>query len=127
MTTTFGEAHAPVQIAGVVAKLEGGRWAAWDEAEPSFAADPGEKGGQVGQLVADLGSALTPKAFDTDWPRLDAAVWNQHPRMNQKGSYFVNPTAGDHFGGKWTRTLATNDFAGFRRYLVEFCTDSRPT
>lgn len=91
-----------------------------------FAADARPAGGQVGQLAADLGAALTPKGHPVDWPGLDAAVWNQHPRMNQKGSYFVNPARADHFGGPWTRTLATNDFAGFRKYLVDFCTDSRP-
>jgi hypothetical protein len=92
-----------------------------------FASDPGEHGGQVGQLVADLGSALTPKGFTVSWPRLDEAIWNQNPRMNQKGSYFINPARGDHFGGPWTRTLATNDFAGFEKYMVDFCTDCRPT
>ncbi|WP_238602552.1 choice-of-anchor X domain-containing protein [Fimbriiglobus ruber] len=91
-----------------------------------FAADAGDRGGQVGQLAADLGAVLTPKTFAVDWPRLDAALWNQHPRMNQKGTYFVNPGTADHWGGRWTRTLATNDFAGFRRYVVDFCTDSRP-
>ena len=92
-----------------------------------FAADAGDRGGQVGQLAADLGAALTPKGFAVDWPRLDAAVWNRHPRMNQKGSYYVNPMDAGHFGGPWKRTLATNDFAGFVKYLVDFCTDSRPT
>jgi hypothetical protein len=92
-----------------------------------FASDASERGGQVGQLAADLGAALTPKGYAVDWPRLDEAVWNRHPRMNQKGSYFVNPATGSHFGGPWKRTLATNDFAGFQRYVVEFCTDSRPT
>lgn len=90
-----------------------------------FAADNGDKGGQVGQLAADLGAALTPKGFDVDWPRLDEAMWNMHPRMNQKGSYYVNPADGDHFGGRWKRTLETNDFAGFRKYIVDFCTDNR--
>lgn len=92
-----------------------------------FAADREERGGQIGQLIADLGSALTPKNQPVDWPRLDEALWNQHPRMNQKGSFYINPTDANHFGGGWRRTLATNDFAGFRQYLVEFCTDSRPT
>lgn len=92
-----------------------------------FAADPSPGGGQVGQLARDLGSALTPKGYSVNWPELDAAVWNQHPRMNQKGSYFVNPAQGEHFGGPWTRTLTTNDFAGFQKYIVDFCTDSRPT
>jgi hypothetical protein len=92
-----------------------------------FAADSTERGGQIGQMSADLGAALTPKGYTVNWPWLDEALWNQHPRMNQKGSYFVNPAAGDHFGGRWTRTLATNDFAGFQKYIVDFCTDSRPT
>ena len=38
----------------------------------------------------------------------------------------MNPANGDHFGGPWKRTLATNDFAGFRKYIIDFCTDSRP-
>ena len=91
-----------------------------------FASDGTDRGGQVGQLVADLGAAITPKGFAVDWSRLDEAVWNRHPRMNQKGSYFVNPAEADHFGGRWKKTLATNDFAGYKKYLVDFCTDSRP-
>ncbi len=91
-----------------------------------FAADGTARGGQVGQLVADLGAALAPAGNDVDWPRLDEARWNHAPRMNQKGLYFVNPAQGDHFGGRWTRTLTTPDFAGFQKYLVDFCTDSRP-
>lgn len=91
-----------------------------------FAADATDRGGQVGQLVADLGSALTPKGYDVDWPRLDEARWNHAPRMNQKGLYFVKEMQGDHFGGQWKRTIATADFAGFQKYLVDFCTDRRP-
>ncbi|QJW95864.1 CotH kinase family protein [Frigoriglobus tundricola] len=91
-----------------------------------FAADAGDRGGQVGQLTADLGAALTPKKFDVDWPRLDEARWNFHPRINPKGAYFANPTEGGYFGGPFKRTLATADFAGFRKYLVDFCTDARP-
>lgn len=92
-----------------------------------FAANASPTGGQVGQLAADLGAALTPKGHTVSWPRLDEAVWNMHPRMNQKGSYYVNPMAGEHFGGRWERKLATNDFAGFQKYIVDFCTDSRPS
>ncbi|HXD87954.1 MAG TPA: choice-of-anchor X domain-containing protein, partial [Urbifossiella sp.] len=33
-----------------------------------FAADRTATGGQIGQLVADLGGALTPKKFDVNWP-----------------------------------------------------------
>jgi hypothetical protein len=92
-----------------------------------FCADSTPNGGQIGQLVADLGTAITPPHQKLDWSRLDAAVWNHHPRFNQRGSYFVNPATADHFGGQWKRTLASNDFAGFQKYLIEFCTDSRPT
>jgi hypothetical protein len=91
-----------------------------------FAADASPQGGQIGQLVADLSKPITPKGHKLDWANLDAALWNHHPRMNQKGSYFVNPAQGHHFGGPWTRTLATNDFAGFQKYIIDFCTDSRP-
>jgi hypothetical protein len=91
-----------------------------------FAGDATDTGGQVGQLTADLASALTPKGHQVDWARLDEARWNFHPRMNPKGAYFVPTAEGDHFGGRWKRTLATPDFAGFRKYLVDFCTDSRP-
>lgn len=90
-----------------------------------FAESNSPTGGQVGQLTMDLGAALTPKGFNLDWSRLDEAVWNYHPRMNQKGSYFVNPCDGDHFGGRWKRVLLTNDLAGFEKYLIDFCTDSR--
>lgn len=92
-----------------------------------FCANASANGGQVGQLVADLGAAIAPPGQTLDWAHLDEAVWNQHPRFNQKGSYFVNPADAGHFGGGWKRTLATNDFAGFQKYLIDFCTDSRPT
>ncbi|WP_439622716.1 choice-of-anchor X domain-containing protein [Gemmata sp.] len=92
-----------------------------------FAADGTDRGGQVGQLAADLAVALTPKGYAVDWPRLDEARWNMHPRINPKNGYFVNPAEGGYFGGPFKRTLATADFAGFRKYLVDFCTDSRPT
>ncbi len=90
-----------------------------------FGADASERGGQVGQLVADLGAALTPKGFDVDWPRLDEAKWNFHPRMNTKGVYFLKEAEGQH-GGGWKRRLVTADFAGFCKFAVDFCTDSRP-
>ncbi len=91
-----------------------------------FCADPSTNGGQVGQLVAELSAVLRPAGFTNDWGRLDEAVWNWHPRQNQKGVFYVNPATGHHFGGEWTRTLASPDLAGFGRYLVDFCTDARP-
>jgi len=91
-----------------------------------FAADGSDRGGQVGQLTADLGAALTPKGYDVDWPRLDEARWNFHPRLATKGVYFVKDAVAQHGGEPWKRTLATADFAGFRKYVVDFCTDTRP-
>ncbi len=91
-----------------------------------FASDNTDHGGQVGQLVADLGAALTPKGHDVDWPRLDEARWNFSPRMNKHGLYYLNPAQGDYFGGGFKRKLDTADFAGFKKYLGDFCTDSRP-
>lgn len=91
-----------------------------------FAADGTSRGGQIGQFTADLGSALTPKKFDADWPRLDEARWNHHPRINPKGAYFLTTTQGGYFGGQFKRTIATPDFAGFQKYIIEFCTDVRP-
>jgi hypothetical protein len=82
-----------------------------------FAADGADHGGQVGQLVADLGSALTPRRYDVDWPRLDEARWNFHPRINPKGAYFLAVSQGGYFGGQFKRTIATADFAGFRKYI----------
>ena len=79
----------------------------------------------MGQLVAELSAVLRPARFTNDWGQLDAAVWNWHPRQNQKGVFYVNPATGQHFGGAWERTLSTPDLAGFERYIVEFCTDSR--
>jgi hypothetical protein len=77
-------------------------------------------------FATDHGRVISPPGHIVNWSQLDEAMWNAHPRFNQKGSYFVNPAYGDHFGGRWERKLTTNDIAGFQRYLVEFCTDSRP-
>lgn len=90
-----------------------------------FASDPSPTGGQIGQLVADLGRVLVPLSQPVSWPQLDEAVWNWNPRMNEKGLYFRNPAQGGHFGGPWQRTLSTPDIAGFQNYIVRFCTDSR--
>jgi hypothetical protein len=91
-----------------------------------FASDGSERGGQVGQLTADLAAVLTPKDFPSDWPRLDEARWNHHPRMNPRGVFYRKEYEGGFFGGTWKRTLASPDFAGYRRLIVEFCTDCRP-
>jgi hypothetical protein len=91
-----------------------------------FCADASADGGQVGQLVAELSRVLMPVGFTNDWGALDAAVWDWNPHQNQKGIFYMNPGSGQHSGGSWQRRLATPDLAGFCRYIVEFCTDSRP-
>ncbi len=91
-----------------------------------FCADAAPDGGQVGQLVTELSRVLMPAGFTNNWGQLDAAVWNWNPHHNQKGIFYQNPLTGGHFGGPWQRTLATPDLDGFRRYIIDFCTDSRP-
>jgi hypothetical protein len=92
-----------------------------------FCADASPDGGQVGQLVAELSRVLMPNSFTNDWGELDAAMWDWNPRQNQKGIFYLNPNTGHHSGGSWKRTLVTPDLAGYCRYIVDFCTDSRPS
>jgi len=91
-----------------------------------FCSDTNANGGQIAQLVAELAQFIAPRGFERTWAELDLCVWNHHPRSNAKGQFYVTPYRDVRFGGEWTRTLATPDFAGFCRYIVEFCTDSRP-
>ena len=91
-----------------------------------FCADAAPDGGQVGQLVDELSQVLMPAGFTNNWGQLDAAVWNWNPHQNQKGLFYQNPAASQYSGGDWQRTLKTPDLPGFCRFLVEFCTDSRP-
>ncbi|HVY71535.1 MAG TPA: CotH kinase family protein [Verrucomicrobiae bacterium] len=91
-----------------------------------FCSDAAPGGGQVGQLVAELGGKLCPSGQERNWAELDEAVWNFHPRNHAQGEFNVTPYGDSRMGGPWTRRLATPDFAGFRQYIVEFCTDSRP-
>lgn len=91
-----------------------------------FCSDLTPSGGQIGQLVSELARVIQPTGFSVDWSELDECVWNWRPNNNQKGSFFVNPATASHFGGPWNRSLATKDFGGFCRYVLDFCTDSRP-
>jgi hypothetical protein len=91
-----------------------------------FCEDTSPEGGQVGQLVAELSRVLMPGSFTNNWGELDAALWDWNPHQNQKGIFYLNPNKGHNSGGSWQRTLATPDLAGYARYILEFCTDSRP-
>jgi hypothetical protein len=91
-----------------------------------FCSDASTNGGQVGQLVDELARFIAPHGFQRTWAELDMCVWNYHPRSNAKGQFYVTPYRDGRFGGEWTRTLATPDFAGFCKYITDYCTDSRP-
>ncbi len=91
-----------------------------------FCADASPRGGQVGQLVAEMAGMLAPAGFERNWAEVDEAMWNFHPRSHQRGQFYRTPASDQRFGGNWRRQLATPDFAGFCRYIVEFCTDARP-
>lgn len=90
--------------------------------------DPAPDGGQIGQLVAEYARLIEPRGSQPDWSwaALDMCRWNHAPPTGEKGSFFRNPTSQQMFGGSFSRTLATPDFAGFCQYIVDFCTDSRP-
>lgn len=90
-----------------------------------FCSDPSPTGGQAGQLVEELARALRPPGQERTWPELDMAMWNFHPRTSDKGAFFRNPASQGMMGGEFRRTLATPDFNGFCKLIVDFCTDTR--
>ena len=90
-----------------------------------LASDPSPHGGQIGQLVAELSRKLAPPGHARNWAELDEAMWNHHPRSNHQGQFYVTPYSDHRMGGHWERTLETPDFAGFCKYILDFCTDSR--
>ena len=91
-----------------------------------FCSDGAPNGGQIGQLVDELAAAIRPAGHPRNWAELDMAMWNFHPRTNDKGAFFRNPASQGMSGGAFERRLSTPDFDGFCKYIVEFCTDSRP-
>ena len=90
-----------------------------------LASDPSPNGGQIGQLVAELSRKLTPPGHQRNWPELDEAMWNHHPRTHHRGQFYITPYGDHRMGGHWERTLETPDFAGFCKYILEFCTNTR--
>ena len=90
-----------------------------------FCSDTAPNGGQIGQLVDELAGALRPAGHPRDWGELDMAMWNFHPRTNDKGAFYRNPAQQGMSGGTFERRLTTPDFDGFCKYIVEFCADSR--
>ena len=91
-----------------------------------FCSDASPNGGQVGQLVDELAGVLRPAGHDRTWPELDRAMWNLHPRSRAQGQFYVTPFDDGRIGGNWRRTLASSDFTGFCKYILDFTTDSRP-
>jgi catechol 2,3-dioxygenase-like lactoylglutathione lyase family enzyme len=88
--------------------------------------DATPRGGQVGQLVAEYSALIQPQGQPRSWAELDLALWNFHPRTNDKGGFYRNPAPDDRFGGRWERKLATADFAGMCRFVLEYASNSRP-
>ncbi|HEY2342366.1 MAG TPA: CotH kinase family protein [Chthoniobacteraceae bacterium] len=80
-------------------------------------------GGQIGQVVDEYASIVHPAGFKLAWPELDECMWDYNPHTNEKGAFYRNPAPGgaDH---NWTRTLATPDFFGFTKFIVDYCTDN---
>jgi hypothetical protein len=94
-----------------------------------LASDPRPDGGQIGQVIAEYARRIEPKGSvlpAQSWGMLDACVWDEHPRSNSRGTYFVSETRQDMFGGSFSRKLATPDFAGFCKYVLDYTTDTRP-
>ena len=90
-----------------------------------FCADASPSGGQIGQLVEELARAVRPAGQARTWAELDMAMWNHHPRTSDKGAFYRNPASQGMSGGEFRRTLATPDFNGFCKLIVDFCTDAR--
>jgi hypothetical protein len=90
-----------------------------------FAEDGAPNGGQIGQLIAELSGNLAPQGQERNWAELDEAMWNWHPRNRAKGQFNLTPYQDHRMGGRWERSLQSADFAGFCKYILEYCTDSR--
>ena len=92
-----------------------------------LASDASPSGGQIGQVVAEYARRIAPAGQPRTWAELDAALWNFHPRTGEKGAFYRSPYEQGMMGGNFRRTLATPDFAGFCKFIADFCTDSRPS
>jgi hypothetical protein len=91
-----------------------------------LAEDPRPDGGQIGQVVAEYAGRIAPPGQARTWAELDWCRWNFAPQTQSKGTFYVNPASQGMMGGTFTRKLATPDFAGFCKYVIDFCTDTRP-
>jgi hypothetical protein len=72
-----------------------------------------------------MAAVIVPTGQSRNWAELDQAMWNWNPHSLTRGEFYVNPCYDGRMGGNWERQLATPDFAGFCKYIVDFCTDSR--
>lgn len=92
-------------------------------------------GGQMGQLIDEYARLVAPAGTTTNWTTLDAAMWNYNPRTpsnpsnaqtDHRGHFYTTPYTDSRRGGTWVRTLATADFAGSMKYLLDYATDTFP-
>lgn len=91
-----------------------------------LASDPTPNGGQIGQLVAEYAELIAPASQERNWAELDACRWNFAPQTADKGAFFRSPASQGMSGGVFDRKLDPPGFAGFCKYIIDFCTDSRP-
>lgn len=106
------------------------------------ASDPSPTDGQIGQLIHEYAEIVSPTGETITWANADAAMWNMNPRTNNSGSaksthrgnFFKTPyqdyrnpgLGGSSTDAYWTRTLVSSDHAGFRKYLLDYMTDTYP-
>ncbi len=97
--------------------------------------DPAANGGQIGQLIDEYARMVAPTGVSPNWTQLDAAMWNLNTRTNSnsgdaqtnhRGNFYAQTYVDSRFGGNWTRTLASADFAGSMSYLLNYATDTFP-
>lgn len=101
------------------------------------ASDASPAGGQIGQLVDEYAQIVNPAGQARTWADIDAFMWNHHPRTagdpnnhsgqsNHKGNFFRTPYLDSRFGGRYVRTLVSEDHEGFVKHIVDYMTDTFP-
>lgn len=98
--------------------------------------DAAPDGGQIGQLVDEFVQVVNPPGQPLTWADVDESMWNWNPRsagdgspsgqVNHKGNFYKTPYSDSRFGGTWTRRLASSDFEGFAKFILDYCTDTDP-
>ncbi len=93
-------------------------------------------GGQIGQLVDEFAQVVNPAGEALTWADVDEFMWNWNPRsagdgspsgqVNHRGNFYKTPYTDNRFGGTWVRRLASSNFEGFAKFILDYCTDTDP-